>query len=206
MAAAANRSARLRAGRAAHREANVHARGVDARHRPRGVVHQSAPSIRVRRGAAGGVLALIGLRFAGGRRVYGVVQPRGQACSCATSCSIRWHLTGDEKVLDVGCGRGLLLIGAAKRLKSGKATGIDVWDASVLPAIRRTRPRPTPSSKASRIRCASRRAMCASWFIRRRTTTWWCRPGDPQSRAIAMDRDKGGARDVSRAEAGRAGC
>ncbi len=35
---------------------------------------------------------------------------------------------GDEKVLDVGCGRGLLLIGAAKRLKSGKATGIDIWN------------------------------------------------------------------------------
>src|SRR5262245_19790160 len=28
---------------------------------------------------------------------------------------------GDEHVLDVGCGRGLLLIGAAKRLTTGKA-------------------------------------------------------------------------------------
>jgi arsenite methyltransferase len=44
-------------------------------------------------------------------------------------------LQGDEKLLDVGCGRGLLLIGAAKRLGSakagakggGKATGIDIW-------------------------------------------------------------------------------
>ncbi len=34
---------------------------------------------------------------------------------------------GDEIVLDVGCGRGLLLIGAAKRLTSGKAYGIDLW-------------------------------------------------------------------------------
>jgi arsenite methyltransferase len=38
---------------------------------------------------------------------------------------------GDEQVLDVGCGRGLLLAGAAKRLArlggSGKATGIDIW-------------------------------------------------------------------------------
>jgi arsenite methyltransferase len=38
-------------------------------------------------------------------------------------------LKGDEKVLDVGCGRGLLAIGAAKRLKSGKVTGVDVWSA-----------------------------------------------------------------------------
>jgi arsenite methyltransferase len=35
---------------------------------------------------------------------------------------------GDEQVLDVGCGRGLLLAGAAKRLNGvGTATGIDIW-------------------------------------------------------------------------------
>jgi arsenite methyltransferase len=34
---------------------------------------------------------------------------------------------GDEQVLDVGCGRGLLLAGAAKHLTSGHATGIDIW-------------------------------------------------------------------------------
>jgi ubiquinone/menaquinone biosynthesis C-methylase UbiE len=34
---------------------------------------------------------------------------------------------GDEQVLDVGTGRGLLMIGAAKRLTSGKSIGIDVW-------------------------------------------------------------------------------
>jgi SAM-dependent methyltransferase len=39
--------------------------------------------------------------------------------------SIPWR--GDESVLDVGCGRGLFLIAAAKRLKSGKATGVDIW-------------------------------------------------------------------------------
>jgi SAM-dependent methyltransferase len=39
---------------------------------------------------------------------------------------IAW--TGQEQVLDVGCGRGLMLIGAAKRLTTGKATGIDIWN------------------------------------------------------------------------------
>ena len=38
---------------------------------------------------------------------------------------------GDEEILDVGCGRGLLLAGAAKRLQalggSGRAVGLDVW-------------------------------------------------------------------------------
>lgn len=38
-------------------------------------------------------------------------------------------LRGDEQVLDVGCGRGLLLIAAAKRLKTGKAVGLDLWQA-----------------------------------------------------------------------------
>jgi len=40
--------------------------------------------------------------------------------------------SGDEQVLDVGCGRGLLLIGAAKRLNAGRATGVDIWQAEDL--------------------------------------------------------------------------
>ena len=34
---------------------------------------------------------------------------------------------GDETVLDVGCGHGLMLIGAARRLPRGRAIGIDLW-------------------------------------------------------------------------------
>ncbi|MEU6425748.1 class I SAM-dependent methyltransferase [Microbispora sp. NPDC046973] len=41
----------------------------------------------------------------------------------------RLGLTGDEQVLDLGCGRGLVLLKAAARLSSGRATGIDLWSA-----------------------------------------------------------------------------
>jgi SAM-dependent methyltransferase len=38
---------------------------------------------------------------------------------------IPWQ--GHEAVLDVGCGNGILVMGAAKRLTTGKAIGIDIW-------------------------------------------------------------------------------
>lgn len=40
--------------------------------------------------------------------------------------------TGHETVLDVGTGRGLLMIGAAQKLTTGKAVGIDVWSKTDL--------------------------------------------------------------------------
>lgn len=39
---------------------------------------------------------------------------------------------GDEQVLDVGTGRGLLLVGAARHLTTGHAIGIDVWNKEDL--------------------------------------------------------------------------
>lgn len=42
--------------------------------------------------------------------------------------TIQWR--GDERVLDVGCGSGILLNGAAQRLTTGKALGIDIWAAN----------------------------------------------------------------------------
>jgi SAM-dependent methyltransferase len=38
-------------------------------------------------------------------------------------------LGGDEVVLDVGCGRGAVLVQAAARVPRGKAIGIDIWQA-----------------------------------------------------------------------------
>ena len=44
----------------------------------------------------------------------------------------RLALKGTERVLDLGCGRGLMLIGAARRLTTGSATGVDIWQAADL--------------------------------------------------------------------------
>ena len=37
------------------------------------------------------------------------------------------NLTGAERTLDVGCGRGMVVIETARRLTTGHATGIDLW-------------------------------------------------------------------------------
>jgi arsenite methyltransferase len=36
-------------------------------------------------------------------------------------------LRGDERVLDMGCGRGAVLTAVAQRLTTGRVTGIDIW-------------------------------------------------------------------------------
>jgi len=39
----------------------------------------------------------------------------------------RLGLRGDERVLDLGCGRGAVLMMAAQRLTTGRAVGVDLW-------------------------------------------------------------------------------
>jgi arsenite methyltransferase len=39
----------------------------------------------------------------------------------------RLHLRGDERVLDMGCGRGAVLTAVARRLATGRVTGVDIW-------------------------------------------------------------------------------
>lgn len=36
-------------------------------------------------------------------------------------------LAGNERLLDMGCGRGAVLIAAARRLPEGRAVGVDLW-------------------------------------------------------------------------------
>ena len=39
-------------------------------------------------------------------------------------------LSGTERVLDMGCGRGAVLTAVARRLTTGRVTGIDIWNTS----------------------------------------------------------------------------
>lgn len=39
----------------------------------------------------------------------------------------RVHVRGDEMVLDLGCGRGAVLTAVARRLTTGRVTGVDIW-------------------------------------------------------------------------------
>jgi len=39
----------------------------------------------------------------------------------------RAGLQGNEQLLDLGCGRGAVLIAAARRLPTGRAVGVDLW-------------------------------------------------------------------------------
>jgi SAM-dependent methyltransferase len=42
----------------------------------------------------------------------------------------RVALRGDEAVLDIGCGRGAVLTAVARRLTTGRVTGVDIWSTS----------------------------------------------------------------------------
>jgi ubiquinone/menaquinone biosynthesis C-methylase UbiE len=66
-------------------------------------------------------LALLGT---GCWMLYGikVVKPK-----MAVKLLQKLRLQGNEKILDLGCGRGLLLCEAAKHLPQGEAHGIDLW-------------------------------------------------------------------------------
>lgn len=72
-------------------------------------------------GVACGLMAVWMLVYS----VYGKLKHRDRILNM-----IDWK--GSEMVLDVGTGRGLLAIGAAKRLTTEKSTGIDIWNAEDL--------------------------------------------------------------------------
>jgi SAM-dependent methyltransferase len=87
--------------------------------------HQEYPAPAARLFA---VLALIALACAGVAFAKIRSSREGKLHLCERLLD-QLALRGDEKVLDVGCGLGLMAIGVAKRLKTGKVTAIDDWKA-----------------------------------------------------------------------------
>jgi SAM-dependent methyltransferase len=88
------------------------------------LIGNAPASWRIGLGAAG-VYFLLG---AGGMVRYSKVGKRGIRDQILQLVALR----GDEMVLDAGCGRGLLLLGVARRLTTGKAIGVDLWVPAAL--------------------------------------------------------------------------
>jgi SAM-dependent methyltransferase len=77
--------------------------------------------------------------IAGGLGVYFVLGAAGMLFySKVGKLSLRERLldkiswNGNESVLDVGCGRGLLTVGAAHRVPGGTVMGVDVWNRAAV--------------------------------------------------------------------------
>ena len=58
-------------------------------------------------------------------------------------------LRGDERVLDLGCGRGAVLLVAAKLVPRGSVVGVDISGGPTRLATRRRRHWPTPRPRVS---------------------------------------------------------
>lgn len=61
----------------------------------------------------------------------------------------RLNLRGDERLLDLGCGRGAVLIAAARRLPVGRAVGVDLWRSQDQSGNQPTSPARTPPQPVS---------------------------------------------------------
>jgi SAM-dependent methyltransferase len=81
--------------------------------------------------AVGGVVIAIGIVYfvLAALFRYGSTITRPAAVRKMIS-ALPWR--GDEKVLDVGCGRGLVSVLAAEKAPKGRVTGIDIWDKHAL--------------------------------------------------------------------------
>ena len=82
-------------------------------------------------GAMFGVLGLVGLVFLALAGAWWWTSKNGKL-KLRDDIVSGLGLRGDEKVLDVGCGRGLLLVGVGRKLTKGRVTGVDIWSPEDL--------------------------------------------------------------------------
>lgn len=100
-----------------------------------------APAFPVVHGAAGAACLLLAARRRGVRApaaaagafllattgIYLHTTLRGKLRVWERILDEQARLEGDEHLLDLGCGRGAVLVAAARRLPEGRAVGVDVW-------------------------------------------------------------------------------
>lgn len=102
-----------------------------------------APAVPVANGVAGVVCCLAAARWRGQRRGRITTAAAGAVLLAFTGVYLhttlrgklrvweqeldRLDLKGDERLLDLGCGRGAVLVEAATRLPAGRADGADLW-------------------------------------------------------------------------------
>ena len=91
-----------------------------------GLAATAAWSARRRRPAIAALAAAGGAVVAGSAASYLYSTGPGKRAIWAQLLD-ELDLRGDEQVLDVGCGRGAVLMLAARRLPGGRAVGADVW-------------------------------------------------------------------------------
>lgn len=113
----------------------------------RGDYGWDAPYVPLSMGAAGLLLIAVALGLAGRRALIRALAATYDATVLASTASYVYatqagkfavwrdllnglDLRGDETVLDVGCGRGAVLLMAAKLLPRGRAVGVDLWKTS----------------------------------------------------------------------------
>jgi arsenite methyltransferase len=75
------------------------------------------------------IMAFYGLFFLANAASFFYTTRRGKFLVWAAILD-RLQLRGDERVLDIGCGRGAVLVAVARRLTTGRVTGVDLWSTS----------------------------------------------------------------------------
>jgi arsenite methyltransferase len=73
-------------------------------------------------------LALYGAFFAGNASSFFYTTRRGKFLIWEDILD-ELGMHGNERVLDMGCGRGAVLVAVARRLKTGRVTGVDLWSS-----------------------------------------------------------------------------